>query len=168
MSERREPQGGERKPATIKVVASNRRARHEYHVLETVEAGVVLFGHEVKSIREARVTLADAYASVRNGEAFIDNLHITAYSHGDVRVIDPLRTRKLLLKGREVAHLFEKIREKGLTLIPLSIYFKGHLVKVELGLCKGKKLYDKRADIADRDAKRDLDRVTRGRGKFTL
>lgn len=153
-----------RKSPAEKTVALNRRARHEYHILDTVECGIVLFGYEVKSIRQGRLNLADAYATVRGGELYVENLHISPYSHGDVRVMDPLRTRKLLLHRRQIDQLYAKMREQGLTLVPLKVYFKGPHVKVELGLAKGKKLHDKRHDIAERDARREIDRAFRGKG----
>jgi len=152
------------KPA-VKVVATNRRARHEYEILETFECGLALQGYEVKSIRQGRVNIADGYAAFREGEAFIENVHVTPYSHGDLRVIDPLRVRKLLLKRKEIDYLYGKVQERGLTVIPLRLYFKGPRVKLEVGLGRGKKLYDKRRDIAERDAKRDIERATRTRGK---
>jgi SsrA-binding protein len=149
----------------VKVVATNRRARHEYEILETFECGLALEGYEVKSIREGRVTIADGYAAFREDEAFIENVHVTPYSHGDLRVIDPLRVRKLLLKRREIDHIHGKVKERGLTVIPLKMYFKGPRVKLEIGLARGKKQYDKRHDIAERDARRDIERATRSRGK---
>jgi len=149
----------------VKVVATNRRARHEYEILETFECGLALQGYEVKSIREGRVNIADGYAAFRGHEAFIENVHITPYSHGDLRVIDPLRVRKLLLNRKEIDYLYGKVQERGLTVIPLRLYFKGPRVKLEVGLGRGKKLYDKRRDIAERDAKRDIERATRSRGK---
>jgi len=150
---------------SVKVVSTNRRARHEYEILETFECGLALQGHEVKSIREGRVNIADGFASFRENEAFVENMHITPYSHGDVRVIDPLRVRKLLLKRKEIDYLFGKVKERGLSVIPLKLYFKGPRVKLEVGLGRGKKLYDKRHDIAERDARRDIERATRTRGK---
>lgn len=151
---------------TEKTVATNRRARHEYHILEDFECGLVLHGYEVKSIRQGRVNIQDAYGTVRGEEAFVENMHITPYSHGDLRVIDPLRTRKLLLKRKEIDYLIGKTRERGLTLVPLRLYLKGPRVKIRIGLARGKKLYDKREDIAARDARRDMDRAVRGkRGK---
>ena len=146
-----------------KIVTTNRRARHEYHILENFECGLVLHGYEVKSIREGRVSIQDAYGTIEGSEAFVENMHITPYSHGDQRVIDPLRTRKLLLNRKEIDHLTGKVRERGLTLVPLKLYFKGPRVKIEMGLAKGKKLYDKRQDIAERDAQRDIERATRRR-----
>ena len=151
----------------FKVVSTNRRARHEYEILETFECGLALQGHEVKSIREGRVNIADGFAAFRGNEAFVENMHITPYSHGDVRVIDPLRARKLLLKRKEIDYLFGKVKERGLSVIPLKLYFKGARVKLEVGLGRGKKLYDKRHDIAERDARRDIERATRIRGKRT-
>ena len=153
------------KTLTEKTIATNRRARYEYHILENVECGLVLHGYEVKSIRQGRVNIQDAYGTVRGDEAFVENMHITPYSHGDVRVIDPLRVRKLLLKRKEIDYLFGKVKERGLSVIPLKLYFKGPRVKLEVGLGRGKKLYDKRHDIADRDARRDIERATRSRAK---
>ena len=154
-----------REKPPVKVVATNRRARHEYQILETFECGLALQGYEVKSIREGRVNIADGHAAFRGNEAFVENMHITPYSHGDLRLIDPLRVRKLLLKRKEIDYLFGKVKERGLTLIPLKLYFKGPRVKLEVGLARGKKLYDKRHDIAERDARRDIERATRARRK---
>ena len=153
-----------KKPLTEKTVAVNRRARHEFHILDTVECGIVLFGYEVKSIRQGRLNLADAYATVRGGELFVENFHISPYSHGDTRVIDPLRSRKMLLHRRQIDQLYAKMREQGLTLVPLKVYFKGPNIKIEIALAKGKKLYDKRQDMAERDAKRDMARAVRDKG----
>ncbi len=149
----------------VKVAATNRRARHEYEILETFECGLALQGYEVKSIREGRVNIADGFAAFRDGEMFVENVHITPYSHGDQRLIDPLRVRKLLLNRKEIDYLHAKVKERGFTIIPLKMYFKGPRVKLEVGLARGKKLYDKRHDIAERDAQRDIDRAVRGRGK---
>ncbi len=154
------------KPLTEKTIATNRRARHEYHILENFECGLVLHGYEVKSIREGRVNIQDAYGIVRGGEAYVENMHITPYSHGDQRVIDPLRTRKMLLRRKEIDYLTGKTRERGLSLIPQRLYLKGPRVKLEIGLARGKKLYDKREDIAARDAKRAILRATRERARF--
>lgn len=148
-----------------KTIATNRRARHEFHILENFECGLVLHGYEVKSIRQGRVNIQDAYGTVRGEEAYLENMHITPYTHGDLRVIDPLRTRKLLLKRKEIDYLIGKTRERGLALIPLRLYLKGPRVKLEIGLARGKKMYDKREDIAARDAKRDIERAMRGRAK---
>lgn len=146
-----------------KTVATNRRARYEYHILENFECGLVLHGYEVKSIRQGRVNIQDAYGTVREDEAFVENMHVSPYSHGDLRVIDPLRTRKLLLRRKQIDYLLGKTREKGLTLVPLRLYLKGPHVKLDIGLARGKKLYDKREDIAERDARRDIERATRGK-----
>ncbi len=151
------------KPMAEKVVTTNRRARHEFHILENFECGLVLHGYEVKSIREGRVNIQDAYGTVLENEAYIENMHISPYSHGDLRVIDPLRRRKLLLRRKEIDYLAGKTRERGLTLVPLKLYFKGPNVKLEVGLARGKKLYDKREDIAERDARRDIERAARGK-----
>lgn len=154
------------KSPTQKTIATNRRARHEYHILENFECGLVLYGYEVKSIRQGRVNIQDAYGIVRGDEAYVENMHISPYSHGDPRVIDPLRTRKMLLRRKEIDYLVGKTRERGLALVPLRLYLKGPRVKLEIGLARGKKLYDKREDIAARDAKRDIERAVRGRAKF--
>jgi len=155
----------EKKTLPEKIVSTNRRARHEYHILESFECGLVLHGYEVKSIREGRINIQDAYGTVREDEAFIENMHISPYSHGDLRVIDPLRTRKLLLKRKEIDYLLGKTRERGLTLVPLKLYFKGPRLKLEVGVARGKKLYDKREDMAERDARRDIERAVRGKRK---
>lgn len=148
-----------------KTVATNRRARHEYAILESFECGLVLHGYEVKSIRQGRVNISDAYGMVKGSEAFVENMHVTPYSHGDVRVIDPLRTRKLLLRRKQIDYLLGKTKERGLALVPLKLYFKGPRVKLEIGLARGKKLYDKRHDIAERESRRDIERAVRGAGK---
>ena len=155
----------EKKTLPEKIVSTNRRARHEYHILESFECGLVLHGYEVKSIREGRINIQDAYGTVREDEAFIENMHISPYSHVDMREIDPLRTRKLLLKRKEIDYLLGKTRERGLTLVPLKLYFKGPRLKLEVGVARGKKLYDKREDMAERDARRDIERAVRGKRK---
>lgn len=144
----------------MKIIATNRKARHEYTVVETIETGIALKGTEVKSLREGTVNLRDSYASVDSGEVILHNMHIGPYSHTSERQLEPRRERKLLLHKREIKRLIGKVREKGLTLVPLKIYFndKG-VAKVELALVKGKKMYDKRRDIAERDANRDLQRA---------
>ena len=149
----------------VKIVATNRRARHEYHILENFECGLVLRGYEVKSIREGRVNIQDAHGAVRGDEAFIEDMHISPYSHIDQREIDPMRTRKLLLKRKEIDYLLGKTQERGLTLVPLKLYLKGPRVKLEIALARGKKLYDKREDIAKRDAERDIERAMRSKRK---
>jgi SsrA-binding protein len=150
-----------------KVVASNRRARREYHILDTVEAGMVLEGPEVKSLRDARANMGDAYAAIRNGEIFLHKLHISPYEAATrENPDDPQRPRKLLLHRHQIQKLDIRVRERGLTLVPLSIYFKDGRAKVELALVKGKRLYDKREDIKRRDADRDAQRAMRsGKGR---
>jgi SsrA-binding protein len=146
-----------------KVVCKNKRAWHEYEILERVETGMVLMGTEVKSLREGRVNLKDSYGKVRGGEVFLVEAHISPYSHGNIANHDPLRERKLLLHKKEIRRLTGKVQERGLTLIPLQIYFTGGKAKVELGLARGKRLYDKRAAIKKRDERRDLMRELKGR-----
>lgn len=141
-----------------KTIAENRKARHEYFVLDTFEAGIELVGTEVKSIRLGNVNLKDSWCSIDNGELFIKGMHILPYEKGNIFNRDPIRVRKLLMHRKEINKLYGTIKQDGLTLIPLSIYFKDSKVKVQLGLCKGKKLYDKRADAARKDAKREIDR----------
>jgi len=143
----------------IKIVTQNRKARHDYHILETWEAGMVLQGTEVKSLRAGKANLKDSYAKVEQGEVFLYNCHISPYEKGTYANHDPERKRKLLLNQREIRKLTGKVEEKGLTLIALKIYFKRGLAKIELGLARGKKLYDRRADIAKRDMQRDMERT---------
>ena len=138
------------------VVATNRKARYEYFIEETIEAGLVLTGTEVKSIRQGKLNIKDSYASIEQGEVFINNLHISPYEQGNIYNVDPLRKRKLLLHRREIRKLMVAITQKGYTLVPLSVYIKDGLVKVELATAKGKKLYDKRDDIAKKDAERRM------------
>lgn len=153
----------EKKPAE-KVVATNRKAFHDYFIEEKFEAGIVLQGTEVKSLREGRVNLQDSYASVRDNEVFLHNCHVSPYSHGNIMNHDPTRVRKLLLHKTEINRLQGKTQQKGLTLIPLRIYFsqRGH-AKVELGLAKGKKLYDRREAIKAREAGREVQRAIKER-----
>ncbi|HKC95756.1 MAG TPA: SsrA-binding protein SmpB [Nitrospira sp.] len=148
------------KDSTEKVVATNRKAFHDYFIEEKYEAGIVLQGTEVKSLREGRVNLQDSYASVRDGEMFLHNCHVSPYSHGNIMNHDPTRARKLLLHKTEINKLLGKTQQRGLTLIPLRIYFskRGH-AKVELGLAKGKKLYDRRESIKAREAGREVQRA---------
>lgn len=144
------------KKGGIKRVASNRKARHEYSIESTIEAGIVLKGTEVKSIRQGKVNIGDAYASIDHGEAFIHNMHISPYEQGNIYNVDPVRKRKLLLHKREILRLGQEVILQGYTLIPLSLYLKNGKVKVELATAKGKKLYDRRQDIARRDADRRI------------
>lgn len=149
-----------------KTIAENRKARHEYFVLESYEAGIELVGTEVKSIRQGSVNLKDSWCSIDNGELFIRGLHISPYEKGNIFNKDPLRVRKLLMHKKEINKLFGTIKQEGLTLIPLSLYFKDSRVKVQVGLCKGKKLYDKRETAAKRDAMREIDRSVKSRINF--
>jgi SsrA-binding protein len=142
----------------VKVVAQNKKARHDYFIEQTFEAGIVLSGTEVKSIRQGRINLKDSYASIDNGEVFLKGVHISPYEQGNIFNKDPMRDRKLLLHRFEINRLIGYTQQKGLSLIPLNVYLKRGKVKVELALAKGKKLYDKREDVAKRDAKREIDR----------
>lgn len=148
-----------------KALAFNRKARHDYHILDTMEVGICLQGTEVKSIRRGMVNLKDSYASIQAGELFIENMHISPYDYGNINNHDPLRKRKLLMHKKEIHQLFGKIKEKGLTLVPLKLYLTRGLVKLELALAQGKKNYDKRQAIAARDAKREIERAFKSRGR---
>ncbi|GAB6159365.1 SsrA-binding protein SmpB [Desulfotomaculum varum] len=151
----------------FKTITENRRARHEYHILETHEAGIALTGTEVKSLRAGRANLQDSFARVENGEMMLYNMHISPYEQGNRFNHEPKRTRRLLMHKQEILRLYGKVREKGLALIPLKVYFNPRgRVKVELALAQGKKSYDKRQDIAARDAKREMDRALRERQKI--
>ncbi len=141
-----------------KSIADNRKARHDYFVLESFEAGIELVGTEVKSIRQGGVNLKDSWCSIDKGELFVKGMHISPYEKGNIFNRDPLRVRRLLMHRREINKLYGTLKQDGLSLIPLSLYFKDSKVKMQLGLCKGKKLYDKRDDAAKRDAKREIDR----------
>jgi len=143
----------------------NRRAFHDYEIVEKFEAGIALQGTEVKSIRAGKISFKDSYARVIDGELWVINLHITEYDHGTIWNHDPARNRKLLLHRREIKRLTGKTEEQGMTLVPLSVYFKNGKVKVELGLGRGRKLYDKRAEIAKRDVNRDIEREIKERQK---
>jgi SsrA-binding protein len=147
----------------IQVISVNRQAYHDYTVERTVEAGISLVGTEIKSIREGHVQLRGAYALARKGEIWLENSHIATYEHGNRFNHEPMRNRKLLLHRKEIDQLLSKVATKGLTLIPLKLYLKGGKAKIELGLCRGKKLYDKREAIAERDVKREMERIVRGR-----
>lgn len=152
-----------KKQSGEKIIAQNKTARINYFIDETMEAGISLVGTEVKALREGKVNLKDSYAMVEDGEVFVHDMHISPYSHGNRMNHDPLRKRKLLLHGREIKRLYGKSRERGLALIPLKLYFKNGRVKLELGIGKGKKLYDKREDMKGRDAKREIERGYRDR-----
>lgn len=147
----------------FKTINENRKARHEYFVLESMETGIELVGTEVKSLRQGQVNLKDSWCSIDNGELFIKGMHISPYEKGNIFNRDPMRVRKLLMHKKEINRLFGRVKQDGLTLIPLSLYFKGSRVKVQLGLCKGKKLYDKREDAAKKDAKRQIERAVKSR-----
>lgn len=149
----------------LKTIADNRKARHDYFVLESYEAGIELTGTEVKSIREGGLNLIDSWISIDDGEAYIKQMHISPYEKGNIFNKDPLRTRKLLMHKREIMKLLGQVKQDGLTLIPISVYFKGSRVKVQVGLCKGKKLHDKRDAMAQRDAKRTIDRELKMRNR---
>lgn len=141
-----------------KLVSTNRKARHEYFVLDTYEAGIVLTGTEVKSLRQGNGNLTDGYAQIKNGELWLTGLHISPYSHGSYSNVDPIRQRKLLLHKKELRKVVTRLQDKGVTLIPLKLYFTHGIAKLQLGVCKGKKEYDKRQDIAKRDAERAIRR----------
>jgi len=143
----------------VKEITSNRKAFHEYFVLERFEAGIELAGTEVKSIRAGNVNLKDAFCTIKDGELFVRGMHISPYEHGNIFNKDPVRPRRLLMHKREIVKLNARIMQDGVALIPLSLYFKDSRVKVELGLCKGKKLHDKRDSEAERQTRRDIDRI---------
>ena len=149
-----------------KQIAKNSKAFHDYFVEEAFEAGVVLSGTEVKSIRQGAVNLKDSFCQVKDGELWLYGVHISPYEKGNIFNKDPLRPRKLLMHKREILRLHAKVKQDGYALVPLSVYFKGPRVKVELGLAKGKKLYDKREAAAQRDAKREMDRVKKDRTRY--
>lgn len=153
------------KNESIKIAVENRKARHDFHIHEVFEAGIALVGTEVKSLRVGKANLKDSYAQVKDGEIFLQNMHISPYEAGNIFNHDPLRARKLLLHKSEIVKLFSKTREKGYTLVPLKLYFKRGRAKLELALASGKKDYDKRQDMAKRDAKREVDRALRERQK---
>lgn len=142
-----------------KLICNNKKAYHDYFVEEKFEAGMVLYGTEVKSLRQGKANLNDAFVQIRSGEAFLNNLHISPYEFGNRENQDPDRLRKLLMHKKEIIKLFSKIREQGYTVIPLRLYFKNGMVKAEIGLAKGKKLYDKREDLKKKDHKREVDQA---------
>jgi SsrA-binding protein len=142
----------------VKVVAKNKKAYHDYFVQEKYEAGIELTGTEVKSVRQGTINLKDSYCTIKNGEIFVQNLHISPYEKGNIFNKDPLRPKRLLMHKREIMKLYGQIKQEGLTLIPLTVYFKGPLVKLELGLCKGKKMHDKRESTARKEIEREMDR----------
>lgn len=151
---------------SVKLIANNKKARFDYFILETYEAGIELFGTEVKSLRLGQCSVKEAWIDIRGGEVYIYGMHINPYEKGNIFNKDPLRVRKLLLHKEEIRKLQGKLKEKGLTLVPLRVYFRGSLVKVEVGLAKGKKAYDKRESIAKNDQRRDFERNFKGSVKY--
>lgn len=147
--------------ANMKTIAQNKKARHDYFVEETYEAGIELCGTEVKSLRAGRVNLKDSWCSIVDGEIFVNGMHISPYEQGNIFNRDPMRVRRLLMHKKEILKLYGTVKQTGYSLIPISLYFKDSKVKLQVGLCKGKKLYDKRADMAERSAKRDIERAVK-------
>ena len=152
------------KKGGVKIITQNKKAYHDYFVDEKYEAGIELFGTEVKSIRAGAVNLKDSYCDFKDGELFVVGMHVSPYEHGNIFNRDPLRKRRLLMHKREILKLFGLVAQKGVSLIPLSLYFSSSHVKVELGLCRGKKMYDKRESIAKHDADREIERRLKDRG----
>lgn len=150
---------------SLRTIAQNKKAFHDYFVEDTIEAGIELLGNEVKSIRNGNINLKDSWCGIEDGQIFAYGIHISPYEKGNIFNKDPLRVRRLLLHKREILRLFAMVKQEGYTIIPLSVYFKGSRVKLKLGICKGKKLYDKREDAARRDAKRDIERAMKERNK---
>ena len=151
---------------SVKLIANNKKARFDYFILETFECGIELFGTEVKSMRLGKCSIKESWVEIKGGEVFINGMHINPYEKGNIFNKDPLRVRKLLMHRQEIRRLVGKIKEKGLTLVPLQVYFKGSLVKVEIALAQGKKNYDKRDSIAKKDQKRDFERNFKGSVKY--
>lgn len=151
--------------ASIKIIANNKKAFHEYFVIEKFEAGIELFGTEVKSVRAGKINIKESWCMIKNGEIFVNGMHIANYEQGNIFNKDPFRVRKLLMHKKEINRLFGKTKQDGLTLIPLSVYFKGSRIKVEIGLCKGKNLHDKREAIAKKQANRDIDRALKSQNR---
>ena len=150
---------------SFKTIEKKKKAYHEYFVTESFETGIELTGTEVKSVRAGRVNLKDSWCSIDNGEIFVKGMHISPYEQGNIFNKDPLRVRRLLMHKSEIMRLLGKVKQDGYALVPISLYFKGSRVKLQLGLCKGKKLYDKRDDMAKRDAKRDIERAMKNRDR---
>jgi SsrA-binding protein len=148
-----------------KLIAQNKKARHDYSIIDTIEAGIVLQGTEIKSIRNSRINLKDGYAQIRNGEAWLMNVHISPYEQGNIFNHDPLRTRKLLMHKKQIARLIGETKNTGVTLVPLKVYIKDGYAKVLIGLAKGKKQYDKREDMKRKDIKREIDRTLKSRNR---
>ena len=152
-------------PDTYIEIARNKKARFDYEIVETFEAGIVLAGSEVKSMRQGKVNLKESYAQIRDSEVLVQSMHISPYEQGSIFNTDPMRPKKLLLHKAEIRKLKAQVQQKGYTLIPLSVYLKDGRMKLELGVCRGKQLHDKRDDLADRDAKRDMERAMRHQGR---
>ncbi len=152
--------------ASVKVVTENRKARHDYHIEETFEAGIALTGTEVKSLRAGKANLKDSYAQADNGEMYLFNMHISPYEQGNRYNVDPVRARKLLMHRAEINRLYGKVKQQGLTLVPLRVYFKRGRAKIELALARGKKTYDKREALAKKDAQREIERNMRAKDKY--
>lgn len=151
---------------SMKTIAQNKKARHDYFIEESYEAGIELCGTEVKSIRNGRVNLKDSWCSVVDGEIFVNGMHISPYEQGNIFNPDPLRVRRLLMHKKEINKLYGIVKQTGYSLIPISLYFKDSKVKLQVGLCKGKKLYDKREDMAKRSAKRDIERAIKNQSRM--
>lgn len=151
--------------SSFKTIAENRKARHDYFILESYEAGIELVGTEVKAIRQGGVNLKDSWCTVEDGELWVKGMHISPYDHGNIFNRDPMRVRRLLLHKKEINKLLGQVKQESLTLIPISLYFKGSRVKVQVGLCKGKKLHDKRDAMAAEAAKRDIDRAIKEKNR---
>lgn len=149
------------KNSGIKIIANNKKAYHDYFVLEKLEAGIELFGTEVKSVRQGKINLKDSWCFVKDGEMFVNGMHISPYEQGNIFNRDPLRTKRLLLHKKEIRRFYAQVKQEGLAIVPLSVYFKNGRAKVEIGLCKGKKLYDKREVAAKKDAQRTIERNLR-------
>lgn len=150
---------------SLKTIAQNKKAFHDYFLIESMEAGIELCGTEVKSIRQGRINLKDAWCAVDGGELFVYGMHVSPYEQGNIFNKDPMRARRLLMHKREIMRLMGFVKQDGMALIPISLYFKGSRVKVQVGICKGKKLYDKREDMARRAAKRDMERAIKERNR---
>ena len=151
---------------SFRTVAKNKKAFHDYFILENLESGIELKGTEVKSIRKGNVNLKDSWCSVIDGEIFVNGMHVGPYEQGNIFNVDSKRVRKLLLHKKEISKLYGQTKQKGFSIIPISCYFKGSIVKMEIGLCKGKKIYDKREDLARKSAKRDMERAFKEQGRF--
>lgn len=154
------------KKESFKTIAQNKKAYHDYFIEDKLEAGIELFGTEVKSVRQGRVSLKEAWCSIVKGELFINGMHISPYEQGNIFNKDPMRVRRLLMHQKEIMRLLGLVKQDGYTLMPLSIYLKGSLVKVQVGLCKGKKIYDKRQDMAEKSAKRNIERALKERSRI--